>query len=109
MLRVYNKIEMKKEALINELRHNDRLLPSDILDAKKDIYTLAGTLQDIFSEYQEELNRESLFRNNFMDTVSYTYLVVFNETKDKKGAPKQKKTIYPDNFIASVLSLPSFA
>ncbi len=110
MVTRYNRITMNKEELVKELRYNANLLPKDILDEKKDVYVLAGSLQDIFKEYHDALEKEELFRNNFLYTISYTYTSEFNKIKHEKPPKKNtSKKLYTEQFINSVLTLPSLS
>lgn len=98
---------MNRKELVKELRYNDKLLPRDILDEKKDVYVLADSLQDIFNEYHDILEKEKLFRDNFIFTISYTYTSDFNKSKHEVAPKKEKKKLYSEAFINSVLALPA--
>lgn len=110
MRREYNIYEMEKREIVDQLCKNKNLLPKDILDGKDDIRELAKLIQEIFEEYKVELEKNELFRENFLSTIAYTYMIAFNDNKDNTSSKsKQKNKLYSDSFINHVMQLPAAA
>lgn len=89
---------MTTEDLLNELKTRDHILPKDVLKDTS-LENLADDLKLIFDENSEELRSNIKFRENYIDLISYVYVLMLQKKPEKRN-----KEIFNKKIITSLIN-----
>lgn len=92
---------MSTEQLIQELEHDDFILPKDILDRVSE-EQLIRELQEIYDKHLEKIEREERFRRKYTELVNFLLLLNLEKTK-------RKKNVFDRGLVQYLLSMPEAA